>query len=144
MSPAEELEAAIEEYHAAAAEFVRGRPERYKAIYSHRDDVCNANPFRPVAHGWAEVEETLDRAASFWQDGEIVGFERLATFATAELAYVLEFERFRAKIGGREEPAEIGLRVTSVLRPEEDGWKVVHRHADSITTPQPPESVLPD
>jgi ketosteroid isomerase-like protein len=144
MSPDQELEAVIEEYHAAAAEFVRGKPDRYKAVYSHRDDVCNANPFRPVAHGWAEVEETLDRAASLWRDGEIVGFERLAMVATAELAYILEFERFRAKIGDLEEPAEIALRATSVLRPEEDGWKVVHRHADSITTPQPPESILQD
>jgi len=138
----EGLEAAIDEYHAAAAEFVRGEPERYKACYSHRDDVCNANPFRPVANGWAEVEESLDRAASLWHDGEVVGFERIVTLATAELAYVLEFERFRAKIGDREDVSEVALRVTSVLRPEEDGWKVVHRHADAITIPQPPESVI--
>ena len=144
MDPQEQLETAIDEYHAAAAEFVRGEPERYKAVYSHREDVSNANPFRPVANGWAEVEETLDRAASLWRDGEVVGFERLATLATDELAYILEFERFRAKIGGREEVAEIALRVTSVLRVEEDGWKVVHRHADAITTPQPPESVISD
>ena len=144
MGAEEQLEAAIDEYHAGAAEFVRGEPERYKAAYSHRDDVCNANPFRPVANGWAEVEESLDRAASLWRDGEVIGFERLATLVTDELAYVLEFERFRAKIGGREDVTEIALRVTSVLRPEEDGWKVVHRHADAITTPQPPESVISD
>jgi ketosteroid isomerase-like protein len=136
------LEAAIDEYHAATAEFVRGEPERYKAVYSHTDYVCNANPFRPVANGWAEVEESLDRAASFWRDGEVLGFERLATLVTGELAYILEFERFRARIGDREDVAEIELRVTSVLRAEEDGWKVVHRHADPITTPQPPESVI--
>ena len=144
MGREDELEAAIDEYHAAAAEFVRGEPERYKAVYSHRDDVTNANPFRPFASGWAEVGETLDRAASLWRDGEVLGFERLATLTTGELAYILEFERFRAKIGDAEEVAEIELRVTSVLRPEEEGWKVVHRHADSITTPQPPESVIRD
>jgi ketosteroid isomerase-like protein len=139
-----ELEAAIDEYHAAAAEFVRGEPERYKAVYSHSDDVSNANPFRPVANGWAEVEETLDRAASLWRDGEVVGFERLATLSTDELAYILEFERFRAKIGGSEDMVSIELRVTSVLRPEEGSWKVVHRHADPITSPRPPESVIRD
>jgi ketosteroid isomerase-like protein len=136
------LEEAIAEYHAAAAEFVRGEPERYKAVYSHRDDVCNANPFRPVAHGWAEVEDTLDRATSLWRDGEVIGFERLATFATPELAYILEFERFRAKIGGSDEMSLVELRVTSVLRLEDGDWRVLHRHADPITTPQPPESVI--
>jgi hypothetical protein len=29
-----------------------------------------------------------------------------------------------------------------VFRPEEGTWKVVHRHADAITAPQPAESVL--
>ena len=140
----DELEAAIDEYHAAAAEFIKGEADRYKAVYSHRDDVCNANPFRPVARGWAEVEETLDRAASLWRDGEIVDFERISTVATAEMAYILEFERFRARIGGSDDVVPIDLRVSTVLRAEEGGWKVIFRHADSITTPQPPESVIRD
>jgi hypothetical protein len=32
--------------------------------------------------------------------------------------------------------------VTSVLRPEAGAWKVVHRHADPITTPRPARSVI--
>jgi ketosteroid isomerase-like protein len=34
------------------------------------------------------------------------------------------------------------LRVTMIFRPEEGEWKVVHRHADPITTPRPAESVI--
>jgi len=34
------------------------------------------------------------------------------------------------------------LRVTTILRPEDGEWKIVHRHADAITTPQPVESLL--
>jgi ketosteroid isomerase-like protein len=142
VAPEDELEAAIDEYHAAAAEFVQGEPERYKAVVSHRDDVSNANPFRPTARGWAEVEETFERAAALWRDGEVVGFDRLAQAVTPELAYILEFERFRAKIGGSDKIVPVELRVTSVLRREDGEWKVIHRHADSITTPQPPESVV--
>jgi ketosteroid isomerase-like protein len=51
-------------------------------------------------------------------------------------------ERFEAKVGGREELAQVALRVTSIFRPEDGAWKVVHRHADPITTERPAESVL--
>jgi ketosteroid isomerase-like protein len=54
----------------------------------------------------------------------------------------VEVERFRAKVGGSDDLATIGLRVTSIFRPEDGTWKLVHRHADPITTPQPAESVL--
>jgi ketosteroid isomerase-like protein len=59
-----------------------------------------------------------------------------------ELAYVVRVERARAKVGGREDIAPIDLRVTTIFRPKEGTWKVVHRHADPITTAQPAESVL--
>jgi hypothetical protein len=53
-------------------------------------------------------------------------------------------ERYRAKVGGREDLSPMALRVTSILRPEDGTWKVVHRHADPITTAQPAESVIQD
>jgi ketosteroid isomerase-like protein len=34
------------------------------------------------------------------------------------------------------------LRVTMIFRPEEGTWRIVHRHADPITTPQAAESVI--
>jgi ketosteroid isomerase-like protein len=62
---------------------------------------------------------------------------------TPELAYAVCIERTKAKMGGREDITPFALRVTMIFRPEEDGeWKIVHRHADPITTPQPAESVI--
>ena len=142
MPAGDELEVAIAEYHAAAAEFVTGDPERYKAVFSQRDDVCVANPFRPISRGWAEVSETIDRASKLWREGEVVGFDRVAQVVTPELAHIVEFERFRAKIGDSDDLAAVELRVTSIFRREQGTWKVVHRHADPITTPQPAESVI--
>ena len=84
----------------------------------------------------------MERAASNYRDGEIVSFENVAKYVTSELAYIVEVERYRAKVGGREDITPVTLRVTSILRPEEGTWKIVHRHADPITTPQPAESVI--
>jgi len=55
---------------------------------------------------------------------------------------VVEVERFEAKVGGGEQRVPVALRVTSVFRREDGEWKVVHRHADPITTSQPTESVI--
>jgi ketosteroid isomerase-like protein len=67
----------------------------------------------------------------------------VAKNVTPELAYVGGIEWAEAKIGVSEEITPYALRATMIFRPEEDGgWKVVHRHADPITTPQPAESVI--
>jgi ketosteroid isomerase-like protein len=84
----------------------------------------------------------MERAASLYRDGEFTAFENVVKYVTPELAFIVEVERFRVKIAGREEVAPVALRTTSVLRPEEGIWKVVHRHADPITTAQPAESII--
>ncbi|HEX9133382.1 MAG TPA: hypothetical protein VF844_13915, partial [Ktedonobacteraceae bacterium] len=73
---------------------------------------------------------------------EIVGFDIVAKYVTADLAYIVEVERVKAKLGGRQDVALIALRVTTIFRPEDGTWKVVHRHADAITTAQPVESII--
>lgn len=137
-----DLDQFVDQYHSALDEFFRGNPEPAKLLYSHREDASLANPFGPVSIGWPRVAETMDRAASNYQDGGATAFETLSTYVTPELAYLVEVERFEAKIGGSQEATSGALRVTSIIRPEEGGWKIVHRHADPITSARPAESVV--
>lgn len=132
----------IVEYHRALDAFFRGDPAPAKDLYSHREDASLANPFGPVAVGWREVEETMERAASNYRDGGASGFDTLSTYVTAELAYLVEVERFEAKVGGGDDMETGALRVTSILRPEDGAWRVVHRHADPIIKPRAAESVI--
>jgi ketosteroid isomerase-like protein len=132
----------LEEYHRALGEIINGNPDVYKAMLSQRDDVTLANPFGPVARGRAAVEDRLERAAANYREGRFTGFEQIAKYETPDLAYLVEVERFTAKVGGGQEEATVALRVTSIFRPEDDAWKVVHRHADPIITERPAESVL--
>jgi ketosteroid isomerase-like protein len=123
-------------------EFVKGDPEPVKELFSRKDDVTLANPLGPPAIGGDEVAKTIEQAASTIRDGEIIGFEIVSKLVTPELAYILEIERQEAKIGANDQLTPFALRVTMIFRPEEGKWKVVHRHADPITTSQPAESVI--
>jgi ketosteroid isomerase-like protein len=140
MAPDHELPP--EEYHRAGREITNGNPEVYKRLYSRRDDVTLANPFGPPVRGWREVSATLDRAAGNYRDGEVVGFENVSTGIGSDLAYTVEVESYQARVGEADEIAPVALRVTTVFRREEGVWKVVHRHADPITAPRPPDSVI--
>ena len=137
-----DFDAFIEQYHHALDEIWKGNPEVYYRVFSHQDDVTLANPFGPPVRGWEQVAQTIERAATIFSDGEATGFERIATCITPELAYIVEVERGQTKVLGAGASTPIALRVTSVFRPEAGTWKVVHRHADPITTPRPAESVI--
>jgi ketosteroid isomerase-like protein len=132
----------IEQYHQALDEILKGSPRGYDRVYSRREDVTLANPFGPPVQGWEQVAQTIERAASTFRDGEVTGFERVVTCITPELAYIVEVERGRTKVGGADDVTPISLRVTSIFRPEDGTWKVVHRHADPITTTRPAQSVI--
>ena len=137
-----DLDHAIEGTHSALYEIINGSPEGYVAMFSAEDDVTLGNPFGPFARGRREVVETLEDAATRYRAGQIAGFDLVARHATKDLACIVELERFTAKLGGSEDLATIGLRVTSIFRPEGGEWKLVHRHADPITTPRSTDSIL--
>ena len=132
----------LDEYHRAGFEITNGNAEVYKSLYSRRDDVTLANPFGPPVRGWSDVSARLDRAAENYRDGEVVGFENFVTVVAADLAYILEIESYRARVGEAEEVTPVSVRVTSVFRREDGAWKLLHRHADPITAARPAESVI--
>jgi ketosteroid isomerase-like protein len=143
MAAVDDFDEVVEQYHLALNEFLKGNPEPVKGFFSHRDDVTLANPLVGLpARGWEQVSATLEHASSQFTDGENLGFETVAKYVTPEFAYVLLIERDKVKVGGSEDTAPSALRVTMIFRLEDGTWKVVHRHADPITTPQPAESVI--
>jgi ketosteroid isomerase-like protein len=139
--PASDLEHVTEQYHRALNEFVKGDPGPYKKLFSRREDVTLANPLGPPVLGWSQVEKVMDAAAAQLRECEPIRFERISACAAADLAYMIEIERTRGKVGGSDEVASISLRATTIFRLEEGQWKIVHRHADPITSPQPIGSI---
>src|SRR5262245_60148475 len=137
-----DLIGAIEQSHAALGAILRGDPSVYQALYSSAEDVTLGNPFGPYVRGRQKVEQTLAGAASHYRDGEVVEVELMAKYVSETLACIVEVERGRATLGGAEDVTPVAVRVTSVVRLESGNWKLVHRHADPITSVRPATSVI--
>jgi ketosteroid isomerase-like protein len=142
MTAADDLDALIEKSHQAIDAFTKGDPVPLQSLFSQRDDVTLANPFGPAQSGWPQVGDTMARAAEHYRDGRALGFDQIAKYVTPEIACIHELERFEAKVGGSDQLTPVTLRCTTVFRREDDGWKIIHRHADPIAAVRRAESVV--
>lgn len=130
------IESAIEASHGALASILMGDQSGYLALFSEAEDVSLGNPFGPFGVGRKGVVERLAIAASKYRDGQVTNIEFISQYVSETLACVAEVESGVAKIAGSEKMDHASARVTSVFRLEEGNWKLVHRHADPLQTPQ--------
>src|SRR5688500_11758862 len=133
---AKTLEDAIAQNHAALDSMLKGDSTGYVALLSDRDDVTWGNPFGPFARGRESVEAALASAATRFRGGGAAEFDDIATYMAENLAVVVQVEHGETKLEGADTLSPAALRVTSVFRLETDAWRLVHRHADQITTPR--------
>ncbi|HVL99480.1 MAG TPA: DUF4440 domain-containing protein [Egibacteraceae bacterium] len=129
----------------------RGNPEPAASFFSERDDddVTLNNPLGPPRRGPVEVRKAALEAGANFQEGGPVRFEEVSSrfeevsrYATPDLAYVVQVERHEGRLAGSGDKVAISLRVTMIFRPEDGTWKIVHRHADPITTPRPVSTAI--
>ena len=142
MAAIDDVDELIDQFHLAQDELVKGNAEPALRLFSHWEDATLCNPLGPPVKGWEQVAKSSQQAAAGSRDGSMVSFETIAKYVTPELAYVVEIERGKAKIGGTENITPFAVRATMIFRPEDGVWKIVHRHADPITTAQPAESII--
>ena len=137
-----DFDAAIERYREALHQYVQGDPSAVIACLSRREDVTLANPIGPPRVGPTEVDNATAHGASLLSEGSVRGFEEISRYSTPDLGYVLQIERVQARLPGGDDVVPFALRVTMIFRPEDGEWKVVHRHADPITTDRPISTVI--
>ena len=130
------LEEFRERYNRSLEAFIRGDPEPQKSLWSRKADITLANPLGPPAKGPKQVFEAMDRAAALTRDGEGLTYDVISSYQSGDLAYELAIQGGRMRLGDSSEATAVSLRVTSVVRREDDGWKLLHRHADPITAPR--------
>ncbi|MDQ4035442.1 MAG: nuclear transport factor 2 family protein [Chloroflexota bacterium] len=139
----QELNDTIEAFREALRVYVKGDGEPALSFFSTREDVTLANPIGPPVRGPAAVRTRTIEGADYFKDGGQVRFaevssrfEEVSRFAVSELGYVVQLERHEGRLVSGAETV-IALRVTLIFRREEGRWRIVHRHADPITTARP-------
>ena len=142
MAALDAVDELIEQYRRAQGEFLKGNPEPVKNLFSHGEEATLANPYGPPVRGWETVARAIDHASSLRRDGDLISVETITKVVTENFAYVVGIERATAKVGGQDELTPYALRATMIFRPEDGVWRIVHRHADPITTPQAAVSVI--
>ena len=86
--------------------------------------------------------KSLNNAATKYKEGTVIAVDRLAVYGDGKFVSLVEIEHGRAKLGTGSDFSEFAARVTSVYEKIGGRWKLVHRHADPITTYRPAESML--
>lgn len=136
--PDRELQAMLDRYAEAATLLYNGKPEAVKALWSHADDVTLSGAAGgATAKGWSEVSSRLDWASSqFRGTNGTKTVEQIHTAINGDFAYIVQYEHIRYRRPGQQELAKRDYRVTTIFRREPEGWRVVHRHADTLMTRQ--------
>jgi hypothetical protein len=127
----------IVKLEAAEEEFAQGRPAAFKELWSHANDVTLCGGFGGIAAGWENVAARLDWASSKYSNGSR-SREQISGAVGSNFAYIVQREVICFRVPVRTEELRQELRATMVFRREADGWRIVHRHADSQISTQPP------
>lgn len=134
MAP-QNFDAAVERARQNLAAMAKGDPGPSTALWSRRDDIVLANPLGPPIVGFSLVAAETARVAAMFVDGEPPEFDEITRWASDDLGYVVAIERALVRRAGTDELVPMALRVTTIFRREDDGWRLCLRHADRITAP---------
>ncbi len=120
----------------------RGDSEPQRCLWSRQDDVTLADPLGPPAKDLTQVFEAMDRAAAMTREGEDLTVDVISSYEGADLAYEVAIQCGRMKLGDSRDMTPMRLRVTPIVRRENDGRKLVHRHDDPITEQRALQSLV--
>ena len=133
-----EFDAFFEKVSEAEADLFRGRPEALQALWTREPEVTLFGVSGGSgAHGWDQVGARLDWTRTQYSDGSLT-ITRIASYVSGHLGYVVQLENVRFKVPGHAEESLLQIRATWIFRRERDGWRIIHRHADSLIKRQGP------
>ena len=134
-----DFKAFLTKLDAAQLELQNGKAEAFKSLWSRSDDITLSGGFGgTIEKGWDAVERRLDWVGQQFSNGTNK-IERVVAVSSGDLAYVVQLEHIRFKVPGNTAESTKDYRVTMVFRRENDGWRIIHRQADSNLTKAAPK-----
>jgi ketosteroid isomerase-like protein len=115
--------------HDAELALHNGDPAPRRSIWSTEEPVSVLGAWRD-AHGQREIDELFEALGRSFSDCVSYAFELLSYDVVGDMAYTAGLEHTSASVDG--EPRTYTLRATQVYRREAGGWRVAHRHADTV------------
>jgi ketosteroid isomerase-like protein len=106
-----------------------GDPAPRRALWSRNEPVSVLGAWRNAV-GQAEIDGLFAALGKSFSDCTSYRFELQAYDVVGDMAYTGGFEQTSASVNG--EPRTYTLRATQVYRREDGGWKVAHRHGDTV------------
>jgi ketosteroid isomerase-like protein len=128
---AADLAALVERMGEAADAYIRGDVHHYFSLFEHPDDYTLMPPYGGETwHGFTLTEEGAAETSRFFASGE-ASLDVEASYVSGVRAVLVAVERQHGVVGGLPDQ-DWSLRVTLVFRRADDGWQLVHRHADPL------------
>ena len=134
------FESFLEDYAAANSAFLNGDPGPWLVMVTENEPASIFGGFGGLGEAGVEVvgERYLLAAGAFLPSGAEVDIEYLVKDVHDEIGYTVAIERADVLYAGQTAVQPQVLRVTMMFRYETDGWKIIHRHADTMVDLQLP------
>jgi ketosteroid isomerase-like protein len=116
----------------ASRAWTQGDAELLGQIVTRSSPATFFGPNGDYSQGAEEVASTYEHGASMFEQGSEFNFKILQMAASDGIAYWVGFMQGEARMRGKSEAIPMNLRVTEVFHRENKGWKMVHRHADTL------------
>lgn len=101
-----------------------------RAIWSRREPVTVLGAWKS-ASGPQEIDDLFAQLAATFSNYRSSSMDIIAAEVLGDMAYTVAYEHTQTSVNG--EPRNYTLRATQIYRREDGEWKVVHRHADTVT-----------
>ena len=130
---------ALLKFDAAQHDLVDGNAETTKAIWSHGDGITLSGGFGGrTEKGWEQIGPRLDWVGTHFSKGTPT-FERFAAQSSGDLGYVVQIEHISYQVPGQPTLSTRDYRVTMIFHREADGWRLIHRQADTQLIKKAPD-----